>query len=110
VTDHRTLLRTCRLLQSGRASGVDETTLPNNNTTSIPKKLADFIEQCSKLNGLPFDFDKVVRDWRHACKDIKDREVWRPLEDALCAEVFKRVCSYNAVTKWFERKNFQVTE
>jgi Family of unknown function (DUF5906) len=110
VMDHRTLLRTCRLLQMGRPPGGDETPITNNNTTSIPKELADFIEQYSKLKDLPFVFDEVARDWRDACKDIKDGEVWRPLADALFAEVFKRLCSYNAVTKWFERKNFKVTE
>jgi hypothetical protein len=108
VTDHHTLLKTCRLLQLGWLPLIEKPLIKNEK--SIPKELADFIEQCSKLKGLPFVFDEVARDWRNACKDIKGGEVWRPLADALFAEVFKCLCSYNAVTKWFERRNFKVTE
>ena len=104
VTDHRTLLRMCRLLQLGGQPPLKA------QADNIPQKLAYFIEKCSKLMGCPFDSAELARDWRNACKDIKDGEVWRPLADALFAEVFKRLCSYNAVTKWFERSNFKVTD
>jgi hypothetical protein len=125
VMDHRTLLRTCRLLQLGEAPGVDETPITNNetpitnndetpitnnNTTSIPKKLADFVEQCSKVRGLPFVLDEVVGGWRAACNDIKEGGGWKPLADALFADVFNRLCSYNAVKECFERTVFRVTE
>jgi hypothetical protein len=103
LTDHRTLVRTCRLLQLGQP--------PLEATTnSIPKELADFVEQYSELKGLPFDFDEVARDWGDACADIQGGEIWKPLADALFTEVFKRLCNYNAVTKWFELGNFKVTD
>jgi hypothetical protein len=111
VTDHRTLLRMCRLLQLGGFQLVDETPLTKKNTTSsIPKKLADFLEQSSKLQGLPVDFGEVAKDWKEACNDIKEGGGWKPLADALFADVFKRLCSYDAVTEWFQRNTFRVKE
>jgi hypothetical protein len=109
VTDHRTLLRTCRLLQLGWLPGFEKP-LPKYETTSIPGKLADFIKQCSKVKGLPFVFAELAREWLAACKDIDGGEVWRPLADALFADVFKRLCSYDAVKEWFQRSNFKVME
>jgi hypothetical protein len=104
VTDHRTLLRTCRLLQLGGQPPLEA------EPDSIPEKLADFIEDCSKLMGRPFDSAEVAKDWQNACNDIQEGEVWKPLADALFTDVFKRLCNYNAVTKWFERSNFKVTD
>jgi hypothetical protein len=109
VTDHRTLLRTCRLLQLGWLPGFEKP-LPKYETTSIPGKLADFLEQCSEVKGLPFVFAEVAEEWLAACKDIEGGEVWRPLADALFAEVFENVCSYTAVKEWFQRRTFRVTE
>ena len=108
VTDHRTLLRMCRLLQVGWLPLTEKPLIKKEK--SIPKKLADFIEQCSKAKGLHFVSDEAEREWQDACKDIKGGEVWRPLADALFTDVFGRLCSYDAVTKWFERNNFKVTE
>jgi hypothetical protein len=104
VTDHRTLLRTCRLLQLGGQPPLE--TEPN----SIPKKLANFIGECSKAMGLPFDIAEVAKDWQNACNAIQEGEVWKPLADALFTEVFKRLCNYKAVAKWFELSNFKVTD
>jgi hypothetical protein len=106
VTDHHTLLKTCRLLQLGWLPLMEKPLIKNEK--SIPKELADFIEQCSKLKGIPFVFAEVATDWQNACKDIKGGEVWRPLADALFADVFKRLCSYTAVKEWFQRRTFRV--
>jgi hypothetical protein len=109
VTDQRTLLRTCRLLQLGGLPLVDETPLTKKNTTSyIPKKLADFVKQCSNLQGPPFSFGEAAKDWKDACNDIKEGGGWEPLADALFDDVFKRLCSYEAVKEWFQRRNFRV--
>jgi hypothetical protein len=104
VTDHRTLIRMCRLLQLGGQPTLEA------ETNSIPEKLVDFIEECSKLIGRLFHSADVASVWQDACKDIQEGEVWKPLADVLFTEVFKCLCNYNAVTKWFERSNFKVME
>ena len=109
VMDHRTLLRTCRLLQVGWLPGVEKT-LPVDTTKSIPKKLADFIKECSEVKGLPFDSKEVATEWRDARKDIKGGGVWQPLADALFSDVFNRLCSYAAAKKLFQQKNFRVKD
>jgi hypothetical protein len=109
VTDLRALIRMCRLLQMGGAPLIKKP-LTKNKKEYIPEKLVDFIKQCSKVTGLPFVSDEVAKDWQDACNDIKGGEVWRPLADALFAEVFKNVCSYTAVKEWFQRRTFRVTE
>ena len=105
VKDHHTLVRMCRLLQIGGQ------TPPEAGVNSFPKELADFIKEGSKLKGgRPFVYAEVAKDWFDACDDIHEGEGWKPLADALFTVVFKRLCNYNAVTKWFERSNFKVTD
>ena len=59
VTDHRTLLRTCRLLQLGWLPGVEKT-LPVDKTKSIPKKLTDFVKQSSKVKASSWELADLV--------------------------------------------------
>jgi hypothetical protein len=70
VLDHRTLFKTCRLLQLGGLPLMEKKLIENE--TSIPKKLADFVKQCSDVKGVPFNFAEVAKDWRDACVDIKE--------------------------------------
>jgi uncharacterized protein YeaC (DUF1315 family) len=106
VLDHRTLIRTCRLLQLGGLPLIEKPLIKYEK--SIPSKLAGFVKQCSNLQGLPFNFGEAAKEWKDACNDIKEGGGWTPLADALFADVFKRLCSYDAVKEWFQRRNFRV--